>query len=163
MSNINPVLRTARTVDYLRISVTDRCNLRCSYCIPKEGIYLEPHDNILNFEEIIALAKIFTSLGIKRIRLTGGEPLVRKGVMDLIRRLSSLPQVEKLSLTTNGTLLSFYAQDLKKAGVKGINISLDTLHKERFSAITGSDCFQQALAGIESAKRIGFEEIKLNV
>lgn len=152
-----------RKIDYLRISVTDRCNLRCSYCMPEEGIAREPQDAVLDFEEITRLVRIFVSLGIKRIRLTGGEPLVRKGIIDLIKRLNEIDGVEDVFLTTNGLSLSPYGEDLKRAGIRGINISLDTLKQEKFALITGSDCFYQVLEGVNRTKDLGFDPIKLNM
>lgn len=163
MMNINPVARDFRKVNYLRISLTDRCNLRCSYCIPKEGVFLQPQDKVLTFEEIVRLVRIFSSIGVRKIRLTGGEPLVRKGIVDLITRLSGIEGIEEISLTTNGTLLSLHVQNLKNAGIKNINISLDTLNPARFKSITGSDSLGQALEGIEMAKALGFNTVKINM
>ncbi len=149
-------------IDYLRLSVTDRCNLRCVYCIPPGGIINKPQQDILSFEEIIRLVKIFASLGASKIRLTGGEPLIRKGVVHLIDSLTSIEGIGEVSLTTNGTLLSLYAHRLKKAGVKRINISLDTLRRNRCKKITGSDSFYRVLEGIEKAKEAGISPLKLN-
>lgn len=151
-----------RFIDYLRISVTDRCNLRCIYCMPQEGIEPIDHKKILTFEEIIRLVKIFVNLGVKRIRLTGGEPLVRKGIINLVKSLANIKGIEEVSLTTNGIHLVLYAQELKNAGLKRINISLDTLDKEKFKTITGSDALEGVLKGIEQAKRAGFFSLKLN-
>jgi cyclic pyranopterin phosphate synthase len=160
-----------RATDYLRISVTDRCNLRCVYCIPKQGIVVRPREGLLTFEEILRLVKIFTFLGIKRIRLTGikrirltgGEPLIRKGIVNLVQSLAKIENIEDISLTTNAILLSFYAERLKQAGVKRINISLDTLQQEKFAKITGNNFFSQVLEGIDKAKSIGFYPLKLNM
>ena len=152
-----------RSIDYLRISVTDRCNLRCTYCMPEGGIEPILHQEILTFEEIARLVRIFVSLGIKKIRLTGGEPLVRKDVIDLIRTLAGIGGIEEVNLTTNGILLSDHADELKKAGVKRLNISLDTLREERFMSITGHNLFHKVMDGIEKAKRAGFSPLKLNV
>ena len=117
-----------RKIDYLRISISDRCNLRCRYCMPDEGISLIPHESILTFEEIIRIVQVFSFSGITKIRLTGGEPLVRKGVVDLIRRLSQTKGIQDLSLTTNGVLLEQFAEPLARAGLQRINVSLDTLN-----------------------------------
>ena len=150
-------------IDYLRISLTDRCNLRCSYCIPKGGVLLQQHADLLTFEEILNLVRIFSSLGIRIIRLTGGEPLVRKGIAGLITQLNKVEGIEEVSLTTNGTLLSSCAQDLKKSGIKNINISLDTLKGDKFKLMTGNDCLVPALEGIEAARELEFNSIKLNM
>ena len=119
-----------RPINYLRISVTDRCNLRCAYCMPQEGITLLPHYDILSYEEIYTLVKVAAELGINRIRLTGGEPLVRAGLPELVRMISGIDTIEDLSLTTNGILLSQYAADLKDVGLMRVNISLDSLKPE---------------------------------
>lgn len=150
-------------IDYLRISVTDRCNLRCLYCMPPEGIETLPQEDILTFEEIERLVKIFVDLGIKRVRLTGGEPLVRKGIVDLVRSLSRIKGIEEVSMTTNGILLSYYARQLKEAGLKRINISLDTLKEDKFERITGSFNLSQVLEGIREAKKAGLSPLKINI
>lgn len=152
-----------RPIDYLRISVTDRCNLRCIYCMPEDGIESIPHQEILTFEEIIRLVSIFAELGIKKIKLTGGEPLVRKNITDLIKALVNIDGIEEVSLTTNGVLLSDYADEIKKAGVNRLNISLDTLKEERFMNISGRNLFHKVMDGIENAKKGGFSPLKLNV
>ena len=151
-----------RRIDTLRISLTDRCNLRCLYCMPAEGLPLSSRSELLSFEEIIRLVRSFIGLGVDNIKLTGGEPLVRKGVVDLVKGLSELSGLKDLGLTTNGVLLPFYAEDLKKAGLKRINISLDTLQKEKFKVLTGRDQIAEVLAGIELALRLGFNPVKLN-
>lgn len=151
-----------RRIDYLRISVTDRCNMRCIYCIPKEGIVLKPQDEILSFEEVLRLTQIFASLGISKVRLTGGEPLVRKGLIGLINSLVKIEGIEEIALTTNGILLSSYAESLKEAGIKRINISLDTLDETKFETVTGSPLFHHVMEGIQKAKDVGLEPIKLN-
>ena len=125
-----------RNINYLRISVTDRCNLRCIYCMPEEGIPLEPHADMLRYEEIARLVRVAASLGITRVRLTGGEPLVRLGIADLVRMLAEIPGIEDLSMTTNGTLLSQYVGELARAGLNRLNISLDTLRPDRFHQMT---------------------------
>ena len=152
-----------RKINYLRISVTDRCNLRCRYCMPEEGISLIPHNAILTYEEILRIVRVFAAEGISKVRLTGGEPLVRKGIVDFISYLSQIEQIKDLSLTTNGLLLKEFAHDLKGAGLKRINISLDSLKKDRFLQITRRDGFEQVWAGIEEALRVGLSPIKINM
>lgn len=149
-----------RRINYLRISVTDRCNLRCRYCMP-EGVQDVGMKNILTFEEIWEIVKVSVSLGITHIRITGGEPLVRKGCADLILGIWKIPGVETITMTTNGVLLGNYAKQLKEAGVDGVNISLDTLDPEEFCQITGKREFPAVLAGIRAAKDAGLP-VKLN-
>lgn len=161
-SNIVEKTKGRRT-DYLRISVTDRCNLRCSYCMPEEGIIPQPHDRILTFEEIERLVRIFVSLGGRKVRLTGGDPLVRRGIVNLIERLNDIEGMEEVCVTTNGVLLPAYAEDLKRAGVKKINISLDTLKEDRFKLITRGEGFFKVMEGIDKIKGLGFQSIKLNM
>ena len=152
--------RYGRVINYLRISVTDRCNLRCCYCMP-EGVQDVGMKNILTFEEIWEIVRTGVSLGITHIRITGGEPLVRKGCVDLIRGIREIPGVETITMTTNGVLLGNYAKQLKEAGVDGVNISLDTLDPEEFYKITGKRELQEVLAGIRAAKTAGLP-VKLN-
>lgn len=152
--------RYGRVINYLRISVTDRCNLRCCYCMP-EGVQDVGMKNILTFEEIWEIVRTGVSLGITHIRITGGEPLVRKGCVDLIREIREIPGVETITMTTNGVLLGNYGKQLKEAGVDGVNISLDTLDPEEFYKITGKRELQEVLAGIRAAKTAGLP-VKLN-
>lgn len=152
--------RYGRVINYLRISVTDRCNLRCCYCMP-EGVQDVGMKNILTFEEIWEIVRTGVSLGIMHIRITGGEPLVRKGCVDLIRGIREIPGVETITMTTNGVLLGNYGKQLKEAGVDGVNISLDTLDPEEFYKITGKRELQEVLAGIRAAKTAGLP-VKLN-
>ena len=152
--------RYGRVINYLRISVTDRCNLRCCYCMP-EGVQDVGMKNILTFEEIWEIVRTGVSLGITHIRITGGEPLVRKDCVDLIRGIREIPEVETITMTTNGVLLGNYAKQLKEAGVDGVNISLDTLDPEEFFKITGKRELQEVLAGIRAAKTAGLP-VKLN-
>lgn len=152
--------RYGRVINYLRISVTDRCNLRCCYCMP-EGVQDVGMKNILTFEEIWEIVRTGVSLGITHIRITGGEPLVRKDCVDLIRGIREIPGVETITMTTNGVLLGNYAKQLKEAGVDGVNISLDTLDPEEFYKITGKRELQEVLAGIRAAKTAGLP-VKLN-
>lgn len=152
--------RYGRVINYLRISVTDRCNLRCCYCMP-EGVQDVGMKNILTFEEIWEIVRAGVSLGITHIRITGGEPLVRKGCVDLIRGIREIPGVETITMTTNGVLLGNYGKQLKEAGADGVNISLDTLDPEEFYKITGKRELQEVLAGIRAAKTAGLP-VKLN-
>ena len=152
--------RYGRVINYLRISVTDRCNLRCCYCMP-EGVQDVGMKNILTFEEIWEIVRTGVSLGITHIRITGGEPLVRKGCVDLIRGIREIPGVETITMTTNGVLLGNYGKQVKEAGVDGVNISLDTLDPEEFYKITGKRELQEVLAGIRAAKTAGLP-VKLN-
>lgn len=152
--------RYGRVINYLRISVTDRCNLRCCYCMP-EGVQDVGMKNILTFEEIWEIVRTGVSLGITHIRITGGEPLMRKGCVDLIRGIREIPGVETITMTTNGVLLGNYGKQLKEAGVDGVNISLDTLDPEEFYKITGKRELQEVLAGIRAAKTAGLP-VKLN-
>ena len=152
--------RYGRVINYLRISVTDRCNLRCCYCMP-EGVQDVGMKNILTFEEIWEIVRTGVSLGITHIRITGGEPLVRKGCVDLIRGIREIPGVETITMTTNGVLLGNYGKQLKEAGVDGVNISLDTLDPEEFYKITGKRELQEVLAGLRAAKTAGLP-VKLN-
>lgn len=152
--------RYGRVINYLRISVTDRCNLRCCYCMP-EGVQDVGMKNILTFEEIWEIVRTGVSLGITHIRITGGEPLVRKGCVDLIRGIREISGVETITMTTNGVLLGNYGKQLKEVGVDGVNISLDTLNPEEFYKITGKRELQEVLAGIRAAKTAGLP-VKLN-
>ncbi|SJZ34137.1 GTP 3',8-cyclase MoaA [Selenihalanaerobacter shriftii] len=152
-----------RKINYLRVSVTDRCNLRCFYCMPEGGIDLKNHKEILRYEELYKIIKSANELGVKKVRLTGGEPLVRKGLVNFIREIKGLG-IEDLSLTTNGVLLAKYAEDLVKAGLDRVNISLDTLKDEKFNEISRSSSeLSQVLLGIEEAQRVGLTPLKLNV
>jgi cyclic pyranopterin phosphate synthase len=154
--------RYGREITYLRISVTDRCNLRCVYCMPAEGVPLMSHDEILSFEEIAEVAEKAVSMGVFKIRLTGGEPLVRRGVPVLVRMLREIPGVRDLGMTTNGILLGEFAGKLAEAGLMRVNVSLDTLNPERYSEITRGGDVHQVLAGIEAARQAGLLPIKLN-
>ena len=152
-----------RRIDYLRISVTDRCNLRCVYCMPPEGVEWKDHESLLSFEEIERLAAVAASEGISKIRLTGGEPLVRLGIVDHVRRLRETTGIEAIALTTNATLLGRYAADLADAGLKRINISLDTLDPEVYEQVTRGGKLSDVLSGIEAAFEVGMDPVKLNV
>ncbi|MUG78524.1 GTP 3',8-cyclase MoaA [Commensalibacter sp. ESL0367] len=152
-----------RTIDYLRISVTDRCNLRCSYCIPKGFNDFETPDHWLTFDELMRVVRAFVRLGTKRFRLTGGEPLVRKNLTDLVYRIKKIDEVEDLSITTNGTLLTSHAKSLFEAGLDRLNISLDSLNRKNIEDITGLDCLEQVMEGLRTAKQLGFHKIKINM
>jgi cyclic pyranopterin phosphate synthase len=152
-----------RRIDYLRISLTDRCNLRCVYCMPKDGVVWKDPAEILSYDEIVRLASIAVEEGIGKIRLTGGEPLVRGGVAGLVSRLHEIEGVESLALTTNATLLPRFAAELREAGLERINISLDSLDPASYKAITRGGHLEDALAGIDAAFEAGFAPIKLNV
>ncbi|MGE5620464.1 MAG: GTP 3',8-cyclase MoaA [Sphingomonadaceae bacterium] len=151
-----------RAINYMRISVTDRCNLRCVYCMPPEGVPWIPHSDILTFEEIERIVRATATAGMRKIRITGGEPLVRRDLVDLIARLAAIPGIEDISMTTNAMLVSQFAEALAAAGLRRINVSLDTLRRERFAAITRFDGLQQVMAGIEAAERAGLAPIKIN-
>ena len=151
-----------RKIDYLRISITDHCNLKCTYCTPFSGRDHLERSEILTYEEMLKVARAATAAGITKIRITGGEPLVRKGVVAFCRMLSRLEGLKSLALTTNGVYLAEMAEPLFKAGVRRINISLDTLRPERFEKITGYDWLPRVLAGIERAQQIGMDPIKIN-
>ncbi|MFY1863764.1 GTP 3',8-cyclase MoaA [Achromobacter xylosoxidans] len=151
-----------RRIDYLRVSVTDRCDLRCGYCMPKGFKGFEEPANWLRHDEMARLAGLFAGLGVRRLRLTGGEPLLRRGVADLAAAIAALPGVDDLSLSTNGTQLARHAAALRAAGVHRLNISLDTLDAAEFGRITGRDCLDAVLAGLRAAREAGFAPIKLN-
>ena len=148
-----------RTIDYLRISLTDRCNLRCIYCMPEEGVESLCHTDIMRLEEVLRAVRVAAGMGISRIRLTGGEPLVRKGVVDLIREINQVPGVESVALTTNGVLLPKMAAQLKEAGLSRVNISLDTLDPEQFRYVTRVGNVEDVIAGIQAALDYGFNPV----
>ncbi len=151
-----------RVIDYLRISLTDRCNFRCIYCMPEDGVCQMDHDEILRIEDIERLVKVAAGIGIKSIRLTGGEPLVRKGVVDLVDSITNIDGIENVSMTTNGVLLPAMAEDLKRAGLSRVNISLDTLDPEQFKYVTRVGKLEDTLAGIDAALECGFDPVKVN-
>ncbi len=152
-----------RRINYLRISVTDRCNLRCLYCVSEKGVETLPHEEILTFEEIHRVAEFAVGQGIAKIRITGGEPLVRRGVIGLIQKLGRISGLAEISITTNGTLLDTFARPLYEAGIRRINISLDTLDPSRFHEITRGGDIARVWSGIESCQALGFEPIKVNM
>ena len=151
-----------RTIDYLRLSVTDLCNYRCQYCMPADGVEKGPHGAVLSVEEYGEIARAAVKLGIRKIRLTGGEPLVRRGILDICRTLRAIPELKELCLTTNGSLLPELAQPLRDAGVDRLNISLDTLQPERFREITRRGTLEEVLSGIRAAEDAGFRHLKLD-
>lgn len=151
----------SRDITYLRVSITDLCNLRCRYCMP-EGVCRKRHEDILSFEEIAEIVAAAAELGVKKVRITGGEPLVRRGCVELCRMIAAIPGIEEVDLTTNGTLLGRYARDLKAAGVSRVNISIDSLKPEKYAAITGGGRLTDALEGIRAAREAGLAPIKLN-
>lgn len=154
--------RFNRQINYLRISVTDRCNLRCRYCMPEEGIHLLSHKDILSFDEITDFTKTAVKNGVTKVRITGGEPLVRKGIVSLVEMIAGIEGINDLSMTTNGVLLKDFASDLKKAGMHRVNISLDTIDPERFAFITRGGNVNDVLAGIEAAKKAEILPVKIN-
>ena len=154
--------RCARTITYLRLSVTDLCSLRCRYCMPPEGVPKRSHRDICSVEELVEIARAAVDCGVRKVRLTGGEPLVRRGILDICRGISSIPGVKELCLTTNGAALSRLAAPLKDAGVARLNVSLDTLRPDRFRSMTRTGELEQALAGIAAAEAAGFTGLKLN-
>ena len=150
-----------REINYLRISVTDLCNLRCQYCMPGTGVCKLEHSDVLTIEEFYEIAKVFVELGVKKIRITGGEPLVRNGIVELVEKIASLG-LDDLAMTTNGLLLPKYAESLKKAGLDRVNISLDTLNPKKYKEITRGGSLLDVLEGIEKAKSVGLTPIKIN-
>ena len=151
-----------RPLRSLRVSVTDRCNLRCNYCMPQEEYVWLPRQELLTFEEIARLVEVFTSLGVEDVRLTGGEPLLRRDLPQLVRMLAANPRIRDLALTTNGVLFAEQGEALRAAGLHRVTLSLDTLRPERFAALTGRDTHAQVLAGIAAARRLGFPKLKLD-
>ncbi len=166
---MNPLPRThlmdlhGRRLTYLRLSVTDRCNLRCTYCAPQKNFSWTPHENILTYEEILLVARVLGGMGLGKIRLTGGEPLVRRGIARLARGLVETPGIKEVCLTTNGVMLSRHADALFRAGVRHVNISLDTLDPGLFEAITGRDLLHRVWEGITRVLDLGFGPVKLNM
>ena len=154
--------RYNRKINYLRVSVTDRCNLRCTYCMPAEGVKLTDHTDILRFHEIVETVKYAVSLGVDKVRITGGEPLVRKGITDLIAVISKTDGIKDFGMTTNGVLLDKYAQQLADAGLHRVNISLDTMDPDKYHKITRLGDITNVFKGIEAAEKAGLTPIKIN-
>jgi cyclic pyranopterin phosphate synthase len=153
---------TGRVVKYFRVSVTDRCNYRCKYCVPQGSFVFNSHENTLRYEDILFAVEIMAKMGVEKVRVTGGEPLVRKNLPYFLAQLSSISGIKDAALTTNASLLSGQAEEIYKAGVRRLNISLDTLDKERFSYITGGGDIEKVFSGIDKAVKVGFAPIKLN-
>lgn len=151
-----------RNINYLRVSVTDRCNLRCTYCVPEEGIKLINHNDIISYEEILNVVKEAVGMGISKVRITGGEPLVRKNILFLVEEITKIEGIRDFSMTTNGILLKNYAKALYEAGMKRINVSLDTLNSEKYFTLTRGGNLNDVLEGIQMAKEAGFSPIKIN-
>ncbi|MGQ9824308.1 MAG: GTP 3',8-cyclase MoaA, partial [Desulfotomaculales bacterium] len=151
-----------REINYLRVSVTDRCNLRCFYCLPEQGVKSIPHGEILRFEEIERVVRAAALVGVKKVRITGGEPLVRKGLAGLVEAIAAIPEIDDLAITTNGLLLAEMAKDLKRAGLKRVNVSLDSLDPEKFARLTRGGDLSRVWAGIEEALALELHPVKLN-
>lgn len=154
--------RFNRKINYLRISVTDRCNLRCTYCMPPEGIKQLRHEDILTFDEIVQVTKAAVQLGVDKVRLTGGEPLVRKSIVDLVAMIAKIKGITDFSMTTNGTLLARFADDLRKAGLHRVNISLDTINPDKYKEFSRIGSIEDVFAGIKAADKAGLHPIKIN-
>ncbi len=152
-----------RPISYLRISVTDRCNFRCFYCMPKEGVENRCHADILTYEEIALIVRAAAELCTNKVRLTGGEPLVRSGMVEFVKMLADIPGIDDLAMTTNGFLLAPKAKDLKEAGLRRVNVSLDTLQRDKFEKITGVPAFDKVMDGIVAAYEVGLRPVKINV
>ena len=151
-----------REITYLRVSITDRCNLRCRYCMPEEGVCKLAHQDILRYEEITEIVEMAAELGIRKVRVTGGEPLVRLGCPELCGQIAAIPGIEEVVITTNGVLLEQQARALKDAGVRRVNVSLDTMDSDKYKTITGGGDIQKVLRGIEAARQVGMTPIKIN-
>lgn len=151
-----------RNIDYIRLSITDRCSLRCTYCMPENGVQWLPHESILRYEDLLRLCRIFISLGISKFKITGGEPLVRKGLSSFVNELHALKGVESITLTTNGVDLTSQLSDLLNAGINGINLSLDTLDRTRFAERTRRDCLPNVLEGLDAALAVPDLNLKIN-
>ncbi len=153
----------SRSITYMRVSVTDRCNLRCVYCMPEEGLNWTPTDELLSYDELLRIIRVAAKRGLKKVRVTGGEPLVRKGVVGFIEQMNKIPGIDELALTTNAVFLKQMAGDLYKAGLRRINISLDSLNPKTFAEVVRRDIFDMVWEGIEEAERVGFKPLKINV
>ena len=154
--------RYQRKIEYVRISLTDRCNLRCRYCMPEDGVEKLRHEDILRFDEIVRIVRALASLGVRKVRLTGGEPLIRRNVVELVREIRSVPGIESVALTTNGVLLADMAAELVRAGLTGVNISLDTLKAASFTELTRRPFFARVEDGIEAIAATGLRDVKFN-
>jgi len=154
---------SVKGIDYLRLSITDRCNLRCMYCAPLGGKKFIPHDNVLRYEEILRLVTVFVKAGIRKLRITGGEPLIKPNIVELIQMLSTIDGLDEIALTTNGVNLSRLALPLRAAGVDRINISIDSLQKNKFEKITGCNSYREVFDGLKKAFEANFQSVKINV
>lgn len=154
--------RYQRKIEYVRISLTDRCNLRCRYCMPEEGVEKLRHEDILRFDEIVRIVRALASLGVRKVRLTGGEPLIRRNIVELVREIHAVPGIETIAMTTNGVMLADMAEDLVQAGLTGINISLDTLKAASFTELTRRPFFMRVEDGIEAIAATGLKDVKFN-
>lgn len=154
--------RYQRKIEYVRISLTDRCNLRCRYCMPEEGVEKLRHEDILRFDEIVRIVRALASLGVRKVRLTGGEPLIRRNIVELVREIHAVPGIETIAMTTNGVMLADMAEDLVQAGLTGINISLDTLKAASFTELTRRPFFTRVEDGIEAIAATGLKDVKFN-
>lgn len=154
--------RYQRKIEYVRISLTDRCNLRCRYCMPEEGVEKLRHEDILRFDEIVRIVRALASLGVRKVRLTGGEPLIRRNIVELVREIHAVPGIETIAMTTNGVMLADMAEDLVQAGLTGINISLDTLKAASFTDLTRRPFFTRVEDGIEAIAATGLKDVKFN-
>ena len=154
--------RYQRKIEYVRISLTDRCNLRCRYCMPEEGVEKLRHEDILRFDEIVRIVRELASLGVRKVRLTGGEPLIRRNIVELVREIHAVPGIETIAMTTNGVMLADMAEDLVQAGLTGINISLDTLKAASFTELTRRPFFTRVEDGIEAIAATGLKDVKFN-
>ncbi|MGK0362575.1 MAG: cyclic pyranopterin phosphate synthase [Bradymonadia bacterium] len=154
--------RWDRRIDYLRVSVTDRCNYRCTYCMPAEGLPAVPEAARMSLDELMRIVRLLVDVGVRRVRVTGGEPLIRKGVVGFISQINDLPQVEEIAMTTNGHLLARHAEALHAAGLRSLNVSLDTFDADRFATVTRGGDLAEVLNGIAAAERAGFENIRIN-
>ena len=151
-----------RSITYLRLSVTERCNLRCRYCMPEEGVCKKSHSEMLTQEEMVQAVRAASSLGVTKLRITGGEPLVKKNIVSICENCAAVPEIREVCITTNGILLPQYAENLKEAGVKRVNLSLDTLNPEKYARITRWGALSDALTGLHAALNAGFEKVKIN-
>ena len=154
--------RYQRKIEYVRISLTDRCNLRCRYCMPEEGVEKLRHEDILRFDEIVRIVRALASLGVRKVRLTGGEPLIRRNIVELVREIHAVPGIETIAMTTNGVMLADMAEDLVQAGLTGINISLDTLKAASFTELARRPFFTRVEDGIEAIAATGLKDVKFN-
>ena len=152
-----------RRINYVRISVTDRCNLRCRYCMPESGVEWVPHEKVITYEELYRILNICIMHGVEKVRITGGEPLLRKGIIDFIKHVNEMAGLKDISLTTNGILLESMAKKLKEAGLKRVNVSLDTLDRKKFAYITKVDAIDEVIRGICAAHEHGLIPVKVNV